>query len=178
MIFLHNIFLLINLKCSPKHYANQICNNMFAWITIRKKNIQNFFVFVCQLIQSGSIPRFFWGVTKKEVVGPAFFESQFLSLFIFSFSETEPIIQINFSHKKIQIRITLPIYFFYREEASKRRQYDALIERVFRPEDQQKDRNVSKVDIEVLEKEISIGKYITARRKIRASTRSTITQIK
>ena len=47
---------------------------------------------------------------------------------------------------------------FYREEASKRRKYDALIERVFRPEDQQKDRNVSKVDIEVLEKEISIGK--------------------
>ena len=78
-------------------------------------------------------------------------------MFIFSFSETEPIIQINFSHKKIQIRITLPIYFFYREEASKRRKYDALIERVFRPEDTQKDRNVSKVDIEVLEKEISIG---------------------
>ena len=46
--------------------------------------------------------------------------------------------------------------FKNREEENKRRKYDVLIERVFRSEDKQQDRSISRVDLDALEKEISI----------------------
>ena len=46
--------------------------------------------------------------------------------------------------------------YAYREQESRRRGYDGLIERVFRSEEKQADKSVGRVDLEALEKEISI----------------------
>ncbi len=46
--------------------------------------------------------------------------------------------------------------FDSREQETRRRRYDILIERVFRAEEKKADTNVGRVDLEALEKEISI----------------------